>query len=145
MISKTGAAKVLTLEAEEKALTLRRIGVSYRDIARAMTVSLGQAHKLVKRGLARRMDKCEELAEEVRTLELERLDLLMRGIWKNAESGNTQAIDRVLKIMERRSSLLGLDAPKRHAIAGDDDRPPIKHAHELSDEALAHIAAGGRP
>jgi hypothetical protein len=148
MKSRTGAAAATTAKSEEQVLDLRRSGASYRQIAAMLQMSVGNAHKLVKRGLNRHLDKCSELANEIRTLELDRLDALQCSIWAQAEKGRVQAIDRVLKIMERRASLLGLDAPKRHAVAGDRDGPPIGHAHtrahELTDDALAAIAAGGR-
>jgi len=42
-------------------------------------------------------------------LELERLDAMQAAIWDDAMNGHLGAIDRVLKIMERRAKLLGLD------------------------------------
>lgn len=55
-------------------------------------------------------------AEEVRALELARLDGLMVTLWPMARRGDLAAVDRVLKVMERRSKLLGLDAPQRHEM-----------------------------
>ena len=46
---------------------------------------------------------------DVIDLELQRLDAMMAGIWNDAVSGKAHAIDRVLKIMERRAKLLNLD------------------------------------
>ena len=101
------------LERQVKALELRKAGVSYEDIAKA----LGWAHKsgafmAVRRQIAmvRR-----EPAEALITLEAERLDKLLMSVWKQAVNGNFGAVDRVLKIMERRAKLLGLDAPTKIA------------------------------
>ena len=55
----------------------------------------------------------QEPADELRTLELERLDRLLLGVWGQAAKGNQGAVDRALKIMERRARLLGLDAPTK--------------------------------
>jgi hypothetical protein len=45
----------------------------------------------------------------VRQLELERLDRLLIALWDLATGGSLGAIDRVLKVMQRRAELLGLD------------------------------------
>ena len=44
-------------------------------------------------------------------LELARLDVAQRAIWKKVVKGDLAAIDRLLKIMQRRAKLIGLDAP----------------------------------
>lgn len=50
----------------------------------------------------------EQRAESL-TLELVRLDQLQESIWDSAVGGDMQAIDRVLKVMDKREKLLGLD------------------------------------
>jgi hypothetical protein len=52
-------------------------------------------------------------------LELMRLERLHAAVWPQAIRGDVNAVDRVLRIMERRARLLGLDAPKRVAMSGD--------------------------
>ncbi len=143
MKSKTGPEAVTTAQSEERALDLRRTGASYREIAALLQMSLGNAHRLVRRGLNRHLAKCGELADEIRTLELDRLDALQRSVWPQAEKGKVQAVDRILKIMERRARLLGLDAPSRMALGGDPDAPPIKKEtrsiYEFTDDELASM------
>jgi uncharacterized protein YicC (UPF0701 family) len=46
-------------------------------------------------------------------MELDRLDRLQRAAWATAMQGNPKAILSILKIMERRAKLIGLDAPQR--------------------------------
>jgi hypothetical protein len=58
----------------------------------------------------------QEPADELRGLELERLDRMQEGLWDKAIRGNLRAVDRVLKIMKRQSQLLGLDAPRQVAV-----------------------------
>jgi hypothetical protein len=41
-------------------------------------------------------------------LELDRLDVMLAGLWPQAAAGEVSAVDRVLKIGERRDKLLGL-------------------------------------
>jgi hypothetical protein len=63
--------------------------------------------------LARIESKTKEEAAHVRVLELEWLDRLLKPMMERAEDGMREAVDRVLKICERRSKLLGLDAPTK--------------------------------
>jgi hypothetical protein len=53
----------------------------------------------------------QEPADEVRRIEVERLDKLMLSLWPEAQTGNIKAIETILGIMARRAKLLGLDAP----------------------------------
>ncbi|UCE08150.1 MAG: hypothetical protein JSW07_09045, partial [bacterium] len=57
-----------------------------------------------------------DLAEdgrEVQQIELARLDDLFNAIWGKAMDGKLPECDRILKIMERREKLLGLDKERR--------------------------------
>ena len=50
--------------------------------------------------------------DQARTLELTRLDALQVGLWEQALSGDVKAVNAVLRIIEQRSRLLGLDKPE---------------------------------
>lgn len=52
-------------------------------------------------------------AQAIYDLEVERLDALLHGLWAAAEGGDLQAVDRALRVAERRAKLMGLDAPVR--------------------------------
>lgn len=54
-----------------------------------------------------------ESVEEARQLELMRLDELLYALWERALGGDLSAIACVLKIMDRRAKLLGLDKPEK--------------------------------
>jgi DNA-binding CsgD family transcriptional regulator len=110
--SKTSGKRVLAREREEKALALRKAGASYSQIAKQLGVTKNAAHKMVTRVLDRYAYKIADGVPAVRELEIQRLDMLLLGIWDRARRGDGSAIDRALKIMERRARLLGLDAPK---------------------------------
>jgi hypothetical protein len=127
--------RVAVAERQRRALEARLAGVTYERIARALGYrNASGAWKAVARGMARSL---REPAEAVRLLELERLDRLLAGIWGRATGGpdrpaDLAALDRVLKIMERRSRLLGLDAPLHldlHALVADAQR-----RHGLTDD-----------
>jgi hypothetical protein len=92
-------------------LRLVEAGGSYRDIARQLGVSFGQIARDVRYVLDELAANSVETAARYRTLELARLDLLQLACWQPAIHGDLGAIDRALRISERRSRLLGLDLP----------------------------------
>jgi hypothetical protein len=101
---------------ERKALELRRAGTSYDEIAVALGYAKGAgAWNAVQRAMKRTLR--ESGADEVRDQELDRLDRLQRAVWVRALQGDLPAVGAVLRIMERRSKMLGLDAPITANIA----------------------------
>ena len=52
-----------------------------------------------------------DAVDQHRTLEVQRLDALQVGLWDKAVSGDVKAVNAVLRIIEQRSRLLGLDKP----------------------------------
>lgn len=102
-----------------KALQLRMAGASYRAIAGQLNISLAQAHEDVQRELEGIAEKSQAEAAHVRTLELERLDAMTMAIWQQVRQGNQGAIDRALRVMERRAKLLGIDAPEKQDRSGE--------------------------
>jgi hypothetical protein len=97
----------------EQAIRMRIAGAQWAEIATACgwsdKSSAYNAVNSVLKGTLR------EAADELRTLEVLRLDALLESIWPQATPSNRQpnlrAVDRVLAIMERRAKLLGLDTP----------------------------------
>lgn len=85
--------------------------MSYRAIAEALGVSdhstIAQRVQIALKEIVR------EPAEAVLKMELERLDKMLLGMWKKAAAGDLQALDRALKIQDRRARYLGLDAPTK--------------------------------
>jgi hypothetical protein len=98
---------VKALARQRQALELRMAGIEYASIAKELGYKNPScAHKAVKTALKRTL---QEPADELRNLELRRLDSLTFALWAAGKSGNQGAIDRILRLMERRAKLLGLD------------------------------------
>lgn len=95
-----------------QALDLRRQGYSYRAIAKALYVSLETAYSDVDTALKQATARNANSADDLRTLELQRLDEMLAAVYPLAIKGIGSNIDRVLKIMERRARYLGIDAPQ---------------------------------
>jgi hypothetical protein len=122
-------AKSEVTERQIRAVGLRRAGLGYTEIASAVGyANRGSAWKAVHRAL--RGELREEVAALV-TLELHRLDQMTLGLWPRATRGDVGAIDRVLRIMERRASLLGLDSPRKIKATGSKGGP-IRHEVDLT-------------
>ena len=92
----------------QQALELRLAGATFRQIAERLGVSLPSAWKHTQAAL---QQAAQEPTLDVLQLELLRLDRLQTAHWPQALGGNGEAADRVLKIMDRRARLLGLDPP----------------------------------
>lgn len=105
-------------EKQRQALELRKAGVSYADIAEIVGYK-GQsgAHAAVKAALFKTI---KEPADELRQLECERLDVMLKSIWPSVLEGSNEAVDRAIKIIARRAALLGLDAPTKVAPTTPD-------------------------
>lgn len=131
-----------TAARDAEACRLRAQNLTYQQIADQLGfASKGAAYDAVQRTLR---ETVQEPAEELRQLELMQLDELARAA-RNVLEGThyvvshgkvvrhdggegeplvddapvLQAIDRLLKIQERRSKLLGLDIPVKQLIGGD--------------------------
>ena len=102
-------------EKEQKALELRRAGLTYDEIARSIGYATAQGAYLAY-GRALKRSLMDSGAEEARAMELDRLDRLQRTWWGKALSGDEKATDRVLKIMEHRAKYLGLYAPTKMQV-----------------------------
>jgi hypothetical protein len=110
--------RIFAAERHVRAIELRKAGVTFQQIADQLGyANAAGAHKAVTTALR---EMLREPTEELRALEVARLDHMLLGIWQKATSGGTWEIDRALKIMERRAALLGLDAPKRIENTGKD-------------------------
>jgi hypothetical protein len=99
------------VDREIKVLELRRAGLTWAAIAEQTGYADATgAYAAYKRAIKRVMD---EPADDVRKQELDRLDRLQVAVWNRALKGDDKAINTVLRLMERRARLLGLDAAQR--------------------------------
>lgn len=118
--TKTRAEQLIAAERRKKAFALRKGGASYPEIAEALGVSVSTAHGYVKDTLGQLQTETREDAEQIRDLELMRLDSMWMALAPSIAKGHLQAIDKGIKIMERRSRFLGLDMPVKTALTNPD-------------------------
>src|SRR5262249_35629054 len=107
--SKTSADMIDAAMRQTEALRLRQSGHTFAEIAAA----LGYSDPACARDavLAALRDNVTEPNAEMRSLELARLDTLHGALWTKALGGDLGAIDRILKLMERRRGKKEVPAP----------------------------------
>ncbi len=96
-------------ERVRKVFELRKSGLSYRAIAEHLGYDIKTVHSDSMKRLKQINAESNELAIEMRTLEGERLDHMQSVIWGDVLRGDLQAIQTVLRIMDKRAKLFGLD------------------------------------
>ena len=104
----------------DEAVNLRASGWTYAQIGEYLGMTEANAYQKVKRYMTQYRKVATERANVLLELELARLDKMTQALDTQIEAGNVQAIDRYLKIMERRTKLLGLDAPKAMKFVDDE-------------------------
>jgi hypothetical protein len=163
------AQQAITAERRAKALALKVAGVSYEQIAGQLQYAdRASAYKDIERALKQRKKDQDGAADLAVSLELERLDAMERAVWAvlrrqhvlvsggkvvKDDSGRTMvddaptlaAIDRLVKIQERRARYLGLDAPQRHEVSLDEIERQIRELATELGETEAGAASGTAP
>lgn len=105
---KLAIAQATSAETTIEMLELRKQGWTYQAIGDKFGMTAPSAYERVKKALHASV---AEPAEDVRQMELERLDHLYQKLSPKVEAGDTRAIQTALSIMDRRAKMLGLDSP----------------------------------
>lgn len=121
-----------------KAVSLRLAGASLDVIMETLEYSSRAA---VSKDISRAMDAAlkeqHAKAEELRALEIARLDRLQRGLWPAALAGDVKSTEAVLKLIVQRCKLLGLDTPPpRNSDAGRSILGDLAAGLQLAHAAL---------
>lgn len=142
---------------QTQAIALRVKGYSFREIAKELGVSVGQAHHDVRAAMAEFDDQASADVELERKTQSKRLESALKSVSEVLaaevfdKDGNAdlelklKAIDRIVKLEERRAKLLGLDAPAKQELVGSidiGDVTPAK-AKAVMKELFDSVAAPG--
>ena len=131
---------------QQQAVDMRLEGKTFRQIAEALGyASDGAAYNAVRHLLEK---ATVERADELRRVDGARLENLLGAIWARASAGDLDAIDSVLKILQQRARLFGLNKPVEVSVSGEvqqvvilqlgPDRPP--RLIDLQNPDLATLA-----
>lgn len=112
--SATSPTAIKTAAKRQEAIDYRLQGWTYEAIGKAMGLSGGRAFQLVDEAI---QGIYYEKANELRAVELARLDEMMKQFFVNALAGDTQAAATVLQIMDRRARYVpDLHVPKEASV-----------------------------
>jgi hypothetical protein len=101
-----------------EAVRLRTAGLSYEQVAQELGyANRGTVHRIVQQALsAREADSVDEL----RHLELARLDDVQAALWPRMMAGEVSAALGVLRVIDQRIRLLGLEPRRRDRPVADN-------------------------
>jgi hypothetical protein len=99
------------------------------------------ACKDVREALTQRTTDLDKSVDDLRNVELGRLDKLFFGAYRQAvREGNLGAIDRALRIMERRAKYVPVEISQRLEVTGADGGPLHVETADLAElEALIAV------
>ena len=111
----SSSRRLLALQRRQEATRLRMAGLSFREIAQRVGVTPRRAWVMVQESLSEMRRDIEGNVAELRAMELARLDVAQAALWKRVLAGEDGAVSSLIRIMDRRAKLLGLDAPQQVA------------------------------
>jgi len=124
-------------ELAKQVLQLRRAGVQFDQIAEQLDLTPTAAKGLFDKALAA-FDPALNVA-----LEADRLDRLHRGVWPAAVGGDLQAVDRIIRISERREKVVATPKVNDHALRNAFDTSAVT-SDDLDRDVDAALMEAGR-
>lgn len=147
--ARTSKASIEKAQKQEQILNLRLAGASIRSIAEKLKIPKSTVQRYAEQAIN---EVKREPAELVVDMELQRLDALLLGVWKDAVTGDTKAISAALRIMERRAKYMNLDNAAPPDTSGearkalDEMMAAIRSSHvDIAEVGRAAIAPGAVP
>lgn len=137
---RTTAKQAEIAERRTKMVRMRLAGLDWDTIAERLEYSnRAAACKDLSRTLTQYLAEQNSAVEELREVELMRLDRLLASVWTAAIGGDNRAVETAIKVIDRRCKLLGLDAPVRAEVMTVDAIDA--EIHRLTRELGAGIEA----
>lgn len=138
--AKTSANRLAAAEKQRQALELRKAGATYDAIARQLGYAgPSSVKKAIDTALARTL---KPVADEYRHIHILRLEGMLLALQPAIRAGDPVSIRSAIRVLERESRLLGLDAPIRvdiHRIV-EDVATDLGLTDEERDELFADVA-----
>ena len=133
------------------AFQLRKTGASYELIAEKLGYANATSAQGAINNRIRQYYKPDDV-EEVVAMELARLDALQLVAWRRVQDGDLNAMDRILKIMERRAKYLGLDKAEpvneggtvttNVLVIGGSETEYVEQLKQAREQAIEQVRRG---
>lgn len=115
------------LAAQLRAWEMRVQAYTYEKIGKELGCTGAHAHNLVKEYSAALKEASKETAEQLRDMEISKLDAAENRLWEALDKQRSnltvdqigKASEKIVKISESRRKLTGLDAPQRVELGGN--------------------------
>jgi len=121
----------------QQVLSLRRAGAQFDVIADRLGLTPESAKAMFDKALAA-FDP-----ELSRALEADRLDRLHMAVWPQAQAGDLAAVDRIIKLSERREKVVATPKVNDHALRNAFDRSAVT-SDDLDRDVDAALLEAGR-
>lgn len=118
---------------------MRIDGHTLAEIALKLKVSIATVSGDIQAVLARVRIEANQLAEDARSLDLDRLDTAIKGIMPAVKRGEPRSVERLVQIVARRAKLIGTDVAARAEITGKDGAPLVDVPVDAVLEALQAV------
>ncbi len=113
-MAKQTQQRILAREKQRRAMEMRKAGATYQIIADQVGYAdQSGARKAVERAMK---ETLQEPAEELRTMQIERLNHMLLTLWPGVQAGDTRSIDTSLRIMDKLDRLMGTEAPVNQQV-----------------------------
>jgi AraC-like DNA-binding protein len=138
-------AELLKIEQRRAEVAKLRVKAwTLKEIADHFGVSIGLIHSDLVAVTARTKGQANEAIQIERAMSLARNDVATKAIMGSVETGDVAAIDRLVKLDDRRAKILGLDAPQRGELSGPGGGPLEVEVNPATAARLVREAFGER-
>ena len=131
----------MNIELAKRALRLKRSGMNLFEIAETLQMSEMTSNSAIKRGLSMAQATIGYAERrELLAIEVDRLDALQFALWDQAMSGDVRSVEAVLKVINQRARLLGLE----DTDTGSSSTTVVVAGNREAYIAALEQASGGR-
>lgn len=126
--------RITAQERRRIVLDLKAAGLSNREIREQMvrmgyTISERTVRNTVTDSLRLLIEEDHQKIEEMRALDLHRIDQAIKVLWPKVREGNLKAMREYRAFIDQRARLLGTNAAQKHEIKGE-----INHVISVEDK-----------
>lgn len=135
----SGAKAITAEQRTARAIELRLRNYTLQQIADEVGYSdPSSAFKAIMRGLAAELPEAQR--DQLRRLEVAKLNDVERITWPDALAGDDRARNTILRCIDRRAKLLGLDAPQQVTLSTREGEPVEVNVTHSLDAAFVQAA-----